>query len=126
MDHLGRLRLARSGESVTYAGSRRCGASAYRLTVRPGPPIRPSPRDVWLASRWRAFTHRAGALWETPVEHEPWPLRAARLDDLAESMTRAAGLPAPAEEPLVHFSDGVHKVRLGLSRPVRQQPRRQG
>ncbi|MFF5537781.1 YqjF family protein [Streptomyces cinerochromogenes] len=124
--HLGRLRLARSGESVTYAGSRWGGGSAYRMTVRPGPPIRPTHRDVWLASRWRAFTHSAGALWETPVEHEPWPLRAARLDDLAESVTRAAGLPAPAEEPLVHFSDGVHKVRLGLSRPVRPQSRRQG
>jgi uncharacterized protein YqjF (DUF2071 family) len=124
--HLGRLRLARSGESVTYAGSRWGGESAYRMTVRPGPPIRPTQRDVWLASRWRAFTRSAGVLWETPVEHEPRPLRAARLDDLAESVTRAAGPPVPAEEPLVHFSDGVHKVRLGLSRPVRPQPRRQG
>ncbi|POX57533.1 hypothetical protein C3492_43005 [Streptomyces sp. Ru62] len=124
--HLGRLRLARNGESVTYAGSRWGGGPAYRMVVRPGPPIRPTHRDVWLASRWRAFTQSAGAVWETPVEHEPWPLRAARLDDLAESVTRAAGLPAPAAEPLVHFSDGVHKVRLGLSRPVRQQPRRQG
>ncbi|MFF8950701.1 YqjF family protein [Streptomyces sp. NPDC014940] len=124
--HLGRLRLACSGERVTYAGSRRGGESAYRLSVRPGPPIRPARRDVWLASRWRAFTHSAGVLWETPVEHEPWPLRAARLDDLAESMTRAAGLSAPAEEPLVHFSDGVHKVRIGFSRPVRPQRMRQG
>ncbi|MEV7817668.1 DUF2071 domain-containing protein [Streptomyces flaveolus] len=124
--HLGRLRLARNGESVTYAGSRWGGGSAYHMVVRPGPPIRPTHREVWLASRWRAFTQSAGAVWETPVEHEPWPLRAARLDDLAESVTRAAGLPAPAAEPLVHFSDGVHKVRLGLSRPVRQQQRRQG
>ncbi|WP_331454064.1 hypothetical protein A6P39_45245 [Streptomyces sp. FXJ1.172] len=38
-------------------------------------------------------------MWETPVEHEPWPLRAAHFDDLAESVTRAAGLPSPADEP---------------------------
>jgi uncharacterized protein YqjF (DUF2071 family) len=124
--HLGRLHLARSGESVTYTGSRSSGEPAYRLTVRPGPPIRPTYQDVWLASRWRAFTHSAGTLWETPVQHEPWPLRRARLDDLAENVTRAAGLPAPAQEPLVHFSDGVHMVRLGLSRPVRPQSSRQG
>ncbi|MEU0009099.1 DUF2071 domain-containing protein [Streptomyces sp. NPDC006314] len=79
--------------------------------------------DVWLTSRWRAFTRHLGAVWETPVEHAPWPLREARLDAMEETLTRAAGLPPPATEPVVHFSDGVRNVRLGVSRPVRRRGR---
>ncbi|MFI6360782.1 YqjF family protein [Streptomyces sp. NPDC050743] len=124
--HLGHLTLSRAGDVVTYAGARGHGGRSYRVVVLPGEPVQPSPRDVWLTSRWRAFTRGCGVLWQTPVEHEPWPLRAARLDDLQETLTREAGLPPPAQEPLVHFSDGVHKVRFGVSRPVRPTARRQG
>ncbi|MEU2376126.1 YqjF family protein [Streptomyces misionensis] len=119
--HLGRLRLSRDGDALTYAGVRGRGGPSYRLTVRPGEPLRPTRRDVWLTSRWRAFTRGFGVLWETPVEHEPWPLRAAHIEGLDETLTRAAGLPPPAEEPLAHFSDGVRTVRFAPSRPVRQR-----
>ncbi|MGW3494641.1 YqjF family protein [Streptomyces sp. NPDC001020] len=123
--HLGRLELSRDGDVVTYAGVRGRGGPSYRVSVRPGEPLRPAPRDVWLTSRWRAFTRSCGLLWETPVEHEPWVLSTAHIEDLDETLTRATGLPPPAEEPLVHFSDGVHKVRLAVSRPVRPQETRQ-
>ncbi|GGW14153.1 hypothetical protein GCM10010501_21050 [Streptomyces libani subsp. rufus] len=121
--HLGRLRLARRDGVVAYSGARRGGGTGYRLSVRPGEPIRPSGRDVWLTSRWRAFTRQLGALWETPVEHAPWPLREARLETLSETVTTVAGLPAPVTEPVVHFSDGVRDVRLGVSHPVRRRGR---
>ncbi|MBY8846753.1 DUF2071 domain-containing protein [Streptomyces sp. SP2-10] len=124
--HLGRLTLSREGDVLTYAGARGRGGPSYRVVVRPGEPVRPTRRDIWLTSRWRAFTRGYGVLWQTPVEHEPWPLRAACLEDIEESLTRAAGLPPPAHEPLVHFCDGVHKVRFGVSRPVRPAVRRQG
>ncbi|MEU3839460.1 DUF2071 domain-containing protein [Streptomyces sp. NPDC028635] len=117
--HRGALRVSMDGDVVTYSGSRRGGAIAYRLVVRPGDPIRPTERDVWLTSRWRAYTRRYGLLWQTPVEHEPWPLRAASLEVVEETLTRGAGLPAPAGEPVVHFSEGVRHVRLGPSRPCR-------
>ncbi|MGW2715370.1 DUF2071 domain-containing protein, partial [Streptomyces sp. NPDC001356] len=48
----------------------------------------------------------------------------ARLDSVEETLTRAAGLPPPTTAPLAHYSDGVHKVRLGLSHPVRPDRRR--
>ncbi|MFH9088722.1 MULTISPECIES: DUF2071 domain-containing protein [unclassified Streptomyces] len=117
--HVGRLEVARRGDTVLYTGVRRRGGPSYEVTVRPGEPVRPGPLDVWLTSRWRAFTRRLGALWETPVEHAPWPVREARLDTVEESLTRAAGLPRPTTAPLVHYSDGLHKVRLGISHPVR-------
>ncbi|MFI9248680.1 YqjF family protein [Streptomyces sp. NPDC053069] len=124
--HLGHLTLPRGGDVLTYTGARGRGGPSYRVVVRPGEPVRPTRRDVWLTSRWRAFTRGCGLLLQTPVEHEPWPLRAARLEDLEETLTRAAGLPPPAQEPLVHFSDGVTEVRFGVSRPVRPAVRRQG
>ncbi|MFF7969826.1 DUF2071 domain-containing protein [Streptomyces sp. NPDC007905] len=118
--HVGRLDVAQREGVVTYTGSRWGAGPAYRLTVRPGDPVRPNPRDVWLTSRWRAFTRRFGVIWETPVEHEPWPLRAVSVDFLQETLTRAVGLAPPGTEPLAHFSDGVRQVRLGGSRPVQR------
>ncbi|MDG9719784.1 DUF2071 domain-containing protein [Streptomyces sp. DH24] len=111
------LSVSAGGETVSYAGSRWTGGASYRLVVRPGDKITATERDVWLTSRWRAYTRRLGMLWETPVEHEPWPLADVAVDVLEETLTTAAGLPAPLGEPLVRFSEGVRHVRLGLSRP---------
>ncbi|MFJ5726712.1 YqjF family protein [Streptomyces paradoxus] len=114
----GTLRVSTDGDTVSYSGYRWIGDASYRLVVRPGDPIDPTERDVWLTSRWRAYTRRLGLLWETPVEHEPWPLADAGVDVLEETLTAAAGLrEAPLGEPLVHFSKGVRYVRLGSSRP---------
>jgi uncharacterized protein YqjF (DUF2071 family) len=116
--HLGALEVTRREETIVYSGLRRPGEASYRLVVRPGAPIeRPTERDVWLTSRWRAYTHRLGTLWETPAEHEPWPLAAATVEELEETLTTAAGLPAPTAEPVVHFSEGVGHVRLGATLP---------
>ncbi|MBP2407073.1 hypothetical protein SNS2_4509 [Streptomyces netropsis] len=117
--HLGDLSLRTRGDgSITYTGVRRGGSPSYHLTVRPGRALVPGERDIWLTSRWRAVTRRAGRLWQTPVTHEPWPLSAAREDGLQESLTRAAGLPPPDGAPVLHFSPGVRRVRLGAPRPV--------
>lgn len=113
----GTLRVSVDGDAISYTGSRWGGDASYRLAVRPGDPITPTGRDVWLTSRWRAYTRRLGMLWETPVEHEPWPLRDVAVDVLDETLTTAAGLPAPTAEPVAHFSDGVRHVRLGLTTP---------
>ncbi|PAZ09761.1 hypothetical protein CLM62_44445 [Streptomyces sp. SA15] len=118
----GTLRVSVNGDAVSYTGSRWGGGASYRLVVRPGDPIRPTERDVWLTSRWRAYTRRLGRLWVTPTEHEPWPLRDAAVDVLEETLTTAAGLPAPTAEPLAHFSAGVRHVRLGASRPCVPTP----
>ncbi|WP_053846439.1 YqjF family protein [Streptomyces sp. NRRL B-24085] len=115
---LGHLRVATDGDTVSYTGSRGAGGVAYRLVVRPGAPVQPTERDVWLTSRWRAYTRRLGVVLETPVEHEPWPLAGAAVDVLEETLTAAVGLPVPLGAPVVHYSPGVGHVRLGPSRPV--------
>ncbi|MEV8312070.1 DUF2071 domain-containing protein [Streptomyces flavidovirens] len=113
----GRLRMRRDGGVFMYSGTRHRGGPSYRLTVRAGEPITPKERDVWLTTRWRAFTRRAGLIWDTPAEHEPWPLHAATVQELEQSLTTAVGLPAPSQQPLAHFSRGVRQVRLAPSRP---------
>ncbi|MFI2371185.1 YqjF family protein [Streptomyces sp. NPDC018833] len=119
----GTLSVSVNGDAVSYTGSRWVGDASYRLVVRRGDPITPTGRDVWLTSRWRAYTRRLGMLWQTPVEHEPWPLRDAVVDVLDETLTTAAGLPAPTAKPVVHFSEGVRHVRLGPSTPAAPRPR---
>lgn len=118
--HLGDLSVSASDDVVSYVGSRRGGWPSYRLVMRPGEAITPSDRDVWLTSRWRAYSRRLGVIWQTPVDHEPWQLADATVESLRETLTTAAGLPEPDGEPVVHFSSGVHRVRLGISRPLRR------
>ncbi|GHB75219.1 hypothetical protein GCM10010377_77060 [Streptomyces viridiviolaceus] len=118
----GGLGVRADGDSVSYAGSRWTDRASYRLVVRPGDPIEPTERDVWLTSRWRAYTRRLGMIWATPVEHEPWPLADAAVDVLEQTLTGTAGLPAPLGEPVVHFSEGVRHVRIGPSTPCAAGP----
>ncbi|MGW0565659.1 YqjF family protein [Streptomyces sp. NPDC003016] len=115
--HQGSLSLRRDDGICSYSGARRGGGGAYRLAVRYGAPVTPSERDVWLTTRWHAFTRRAGLVWDTPVEHAPWPLHTGAVENLTQSLTTAVGLPAPSRDPLVHFSPGVRRVRIGPSRP---------
>ena len=115
--HWGRVGVEERDGVVSYSGARFGSPVSYRLTVRPGAPIDPTERDTWLTGRWRAYTQRAGRLLSTPVDHEPWPLRTATLDRMEQTLTSAADVPGP-ETPLVHFSDGVHPVRNGLTRPA--------
>jgi uncharacterized protein YqjF (DUF2071 family) len=117
--HVARLRIERDGGALTYNGSRTGGGPSYRLVVRPGARTRASDLDTWLTGRWRAYTRHLGRLLVTPIEHEPWPLRSARAEVLEQGFTDAAGLDDPAVPPLVHFSEGVRDVRVGVPRMLR-------
>ena len=106
-----------AGDGVRYLGTR-AGSWGYELDVQPGLPLSPSDLDIWLTHRWRAYTQHGGYLLQMPVRHEPWPLRQAAVIRLDQSVTTAAGLPPPAGQPLVHYSDGVTGVAFGAARPV--------
>ncbi|MFJ4775677.1 YqjF family protein [Streptomyces sp. NPDC088762] len=117
--HVAALSVESRGHEVGYSGRRRLGDASYRLRVRGGARVvEPDPLDDWLTHRWAAFSRRAGRLWLTPVEHEPWPLYRGTILELSQTLTRSAKLPDPGSEPLVHTSPGVGPVRMGLPRPV--------
>ncbi|MDI9887164.1 DUF2071 domain-containing protein [Streptomyces sp. HNM0645] len=121
------VRRSPDGRTLTYTGRRRAGRGrnrpaappGYRLTVRAGAPARTPPDlDRWLTARWSSFSHRAGVLWETRIEHPPWRLRGAEVLELRETLTANAGLPAPGAPALAHLAEPMERVRLGVARPV--------
>ncbi|MBT2365723.1 DUF2071 domain-containing protein [Streptomyces sp. ISL-10] len=116
--HLGDLSVSEHAAVLAYAGCRRGGEPAYRLRIRPGAPLEPSALEVCLTSHWRVYSRHCGVLLETPVWHEPWPLHTAAVEEFAQTLTTAAGLPHSSAEPIVHYSPGVHQVRVGIPRPA--------
>lgn len=115
--HWSAMSLERGG-TVRYRSRRRIGTAGHDLTVAPGPPYaadEPGTLDHYLTGRWRAFGRSAGRFTVTDVEHQPWPLHRASVERLQETPTTAAGLPAPADPPVVHYSPGVD-VRLAAPR----------
>ncbi|HVM20893.1 MAG TPA: DUF2071 domain-containing protein [Egibacteraceae bacterium] len=114
------MRVTRTTDEVVYTTARRrvpSDPARSRIGLTVGAPIAPTERDHWLTGRWRAFSRARGRLWCTPVEHEPWPLQHATAGLMDQELLAPAGLPAPAGDPLVHWSPGV-SVRMGAPRSV--------
>jgi uncharacterized protein YqjF (DUF2071 family) len=116
--HAARLTVDREADTYTYTGSRVKGTEAYRLEVHAGDSVADSDLQVWLTGRWRAYTAHLGRLLVTPVEHEPWPLREARVRVFEQNLTDSVGLPPLPEPVTTTFTCGVRRVRIGRPRVV--------
>jgi uncharacterized protein YqjF (DUF2071 family) len=106
----------RRGEVVTYSSRRRLGdqSPGHRTSVATGQftGVADARLAGWLTGRWRAWTRVAGRLLTAPVEHEPWPITDATLDEHDDMLLASLGLPDPTTEPIVHEAAGV-TARLG-------------
>ena len=76
--------------------------------------------DHFLVERYALYVARAGFIFRARVRHRPYPLHRAAIGHLSETLLSAAGIPAPAEAPLLHYSPGVdvdiclpHRARRG-------------
>ena len=119
----GRASHERSGDHVTSSVRRTWPATpgpepTATIEVRTADPLPDvAGLESFLTSRWGLISSSPrGTLRWAPVEHPRWPLFDAQLVHLEESLTAAAGLTVPDEEPHVMWSPGV-PVRVG--RPVR-------
>jgi uncharacterized protein YqjF (DUF2071 family) len=118
-----RMRFARTGGVVTASSRRRWPSPRWArsdIAVDVGTPYAESEvsdLEHFLTARWGLYSMLRGGLAYAPVEHPRWPLRRSRVLHLDESLVEAAGLPAPAGAPLVHFSPGV-EVLIGAPRLV--------
>jgi uncharacterized protein len=74
--------------------------------------------DHHLTARWQLYTTLGPLLARSTVEHEPWPLHRVAVRELDSDLVTAAGLPAPAGGPVVHWSPGV-RTRISALRPLR-------
>jgi uncharacterized protein len=127
------MSVRRDGDTITYNCTRRWpgprGASS-QVIVEIGTPFEPgelTARDHFLTSRWTLFSMTPNmTLGPTPgtkrswqrladAQHDPWPLRRAKVLEVDDQLVAAAGLPQPSGDPLVHYSPGVD-VRIGRPR----------
>jgi uncharacterized protein len=118
-----RMTVERDGPTVRYRSRRRWPGptpAGYRITVEVGDRLRPQEAgelDHYLTARWQLYTTIGPLLARSTVEHEPWPLHRAAVRELEGDLVEAAGLPAPAGEPVVHWSPGV-RTRISALRPL--------
>ena len=85
------------------------------IAVQVGPPVEPTPEEVFLTARWGLhFAFGRRTVW-IPNEHESWPLHGAELVDLRDELVAAAGVvpSGPMLRPL--WTPGVHTY---FGRPV--------
>ena len=74
--------------------------------------------DHFLTARWSLYSAPMSGLHRALAQHDPWPLHKARARLVDDELVRAAGLPQPSGEPLVHHSPSV-QVRIGWPFTVR-------
>lgn len=68
----------------------------------------PGTFEHFLAERYILYTRRSGGkLLSGRVHHKPYPLWTAEVEQVSQSMVKAAGLPHSDEAPLVLYSPGV-------------------
>ena len=90
-----------AGATMSYRtrrrGRRRPGA---RIDVEIGRPLaEPSPLELFLTARFGLHTSVLGRTLWVPNTHTPWPLRAARVTRLEDTLVAAAGLPGVTTRP---------------------------
>jgi uncharacterized protein YqjF (DUF2071 family) len=99
--------------TIAYASRRRAAGPTAELRCRYRPtgaaaPAAAGTLEFFLAERYLLYAWDGRALHRARVHHVPYPLRPAAADDVQETLTSAAGLPAPAGPPaLVHYAGAV-------------------
>ncbi|CAN5126376.1 DUF2071 domain-containing protein [soil metagenome] len=122
------MRMTRSGNEVTYR-MRRSSRRGAMLRVRyqidgPAEATRPGGLPHFLIERYRFFVRRGPVTQAILVRHPPYSVHPARVLELDESLLAAAGVPAPAGEPLAHFSPGVEVDLLAPTFRRHERPHR--
>jgi hypothetical protein len=108
-----RMRVHRDGDLRTYTCDRLWPGRAHSaMSIRVGEPIaEPTAVQHFVTARWGLHTRAWGRTLHLPNEHPRWPLHAASLVSLDDTLITAAGLPAPAGPPAsVLYSPGVPVV----------------
>ena len=120
--HFARMSLTRGpAGGVLYSSERRWpGPRPAACAMRYWPvggvaPAAPGTLEHFLAERYVLYAVRRGRLLRGRVHHPPYPLQAAELADLDESLVAAAGVHRGSEAPLAHYAKGVSVELFGLA-----------
>jgi hypothetical protein len=104
-------RMSLDGDSdgnFTYDTVRENSEARLHVTYRVGDALEKGALEDFLVERYLLYVERRGRLQRAQVHHAPYPLCAAEVRDVQDSLMPAARLPAAAGAPRhVCFSDGV-------------------
>lgn len=103
-----------SGGWYSYSSVRRSGDARFEARYRPVGDVFSAAAGTfehWATERYclYSFSDWRG-LQRVEVHHAPWPLLRAEVVIEKSSMLLAAGIITLTDEPVVHFSSGVHVV----------------
>jgi len=120
-----KVEVGPGGEWVAYAARRSARrAVPPRLACRYAPtgpvaPARPGTLELFLVERYLLYAWDGRRLRAARVAHAPYPLQTATAEDVAETLTTAAGLPRPDAPPLAHYA---REVDVRIYAPHRLAP----
>ncbi len=87
---------------------RRAAAAAFEARYRPSGPIAtsaPGTLEHWLTERYCLYAlTRRGELCRAEIHHVPWPLQAAEVEIVTNTMTTGLGVELPPTPARVHFA----------------------
>lgn len=122
--HRARARVDVRDGRIRYAMRRRGGAAELVAEYRPdGEAAQPEPGTLehYFVERYALYAIAgSGRVLRAEIHHRPWTLRPAAAEFHRNSVARAAGLPGPSREPLLHFSARQDTL---VWRPVRVSSR---
>lgn len=111
--------------SLLYAGNRRhpgqVGPASYLIRARPEGPAhaaRPGTLEHFLVERYLLYALKEGRLYQGQVHHRPYPVQAAEVSTLDESLLAADGIRRPDAPPLSHYARGVDVKVYALRRVI--------
>jgi hypothetical protein len=115
-----RMRVVRDGYRLSYESKRLWpdtnGVTSIQVTEKHD--IETGDLEIFLTARFRLYSFILGRLTYTDVEHAPWPLKAAEIISVTQTLISAAGLLAAlTTAPVIHFSRGV-RVRIARPKPL--------
>jgi uncharacterized protein len=111
------MSLTRNGDEIEYTSVRRWGGPGCSsdVKVKVGRPVNASDDARlmrFITERWWFFSMYRAALSQAPIVHPPWQLTQANLISCKQTMMIAAGIPAPASDPVVFYGGNV-STRMG-------------
>ena len=111
--HFASMSLVENGDTVDYASERAwpgptpAGVVARWTRGAPLPTASPGSLEDFLCERYLLYSSKRERLYRGQVHHTPYPLREARLDRLADSLVKSAGIEVTGPPVSVLASDGV-------------------
>lgn len=118
--HPARMRQTVSDGWHTFASARRDGRASFLARYRPTGETgfaNAGGFEHWATERYCLYSHGARrGLERVDVHHAPWPLRKAEAEISDCEILSAAGIRLEGQNPVCHFSTGVHVVSYPIEK----------